>query len=136
MEKAKLQRAFECAQKTREYLIKKYGRADFLDGKCKEAADLMIKALKSQGINASKHFGWCIYDNCEHSTDKPCSPHCYVLIHDGAKRLYLDCTATQFQFALDEPVPEVILLPAGKRPYWFRTREPSVREMENTSDWY
>lgn len=123
----------DCGKLTRDYLIKKYGGADNLMGKCKEAADLMIKALGSRAIKASKHFGWCLYDNCNGCSGEPCDPHCYVLIHDGNKRWYLDCTATQFQFALDQAVPEVILLQPGARPYWFREKKPSLREMEEIS---
>lgn len=128
-----LNKILYCGQKTRNFLIQKYGSVDSLEGKCKEAADLLIAALKSQGITASKHFGWCIYDNSDCVTGEPCAPHCYVLVHDGNKRLYLDCTATQFEFAMDERIPSVILLKSGERPYWFREKKPSIKEMERIS---
>lgn len=127
-----LKRIRDCGMKVRNHLLKR-GLATGLDGTCKEAADLLINILKSQGINASKHFGWCIYDNCDNLTGEPCAPHCYVLIHNGSQRLYLDVTATQFENNLDKQVPEIILLPSGSRPYWFREKKPSLREMERIS---
>lgn len=133
MHKEEVQTILKCAVETRAFLIKKYGSEDALEGKCKEAADIMIQKLDKNKIRASKHFGWCIYDSCECCTGEPCAPHCYVLVHDGNKRLYLDCTATQFQFALEREVPKIILLKAGDRPYWFRDRKPSKKDMEYTS---
>lgn len=117
----------------RNQLIHKYGTANGLMGYCKEAADLMIFYLERIKIKSSKHFGWCIYDRCDNVSGEPCAPHCYVLVHDGTKRLYLDCTATQFQFALEQEIPEIILLKPGDRPYWFRERKPSIKEMEYVS---
>lgn len=129
MNEFQLMTVAKCARKVRYHLAHKYG-LEGLRGRCKEAADLMIRELNSNAIKASKHFGWCLYDTCDGCSGEPCDPHCYVLIHDGNKRRYLDCTATQFQFALDEPVQDIILLEPGQRPYWFREKKPSVKEME------
>lgn len=130
MNTTQLQIAKECAEKTREYILAKHKT---LDGQCKLAAQLMVKALTSRGLTASVHYGWCIYDRSDNSTGEPCAPHCYILLHSGPQRYYLDCTATQFQFALDEHIPEVIMLPPGERPYWFRAKKPSIKELERVA---
>lgn len=121
--------ALTCATAVREYLVKKYN--GFLDGKCKEAADLLVVELAKHGIKASKHYGACIYDTCVGITGEPWAPHCYVLVHDGKSRVYLDITATQFQSVIDKHIPEVIL--TKEKPYWFRDNKPSIRDMEETA---
>lgn len=121
--------SLQVGNRARKILLDKYGQ-NFpdLEGRCKEAAQIMIKLLKSHGVSASEHYGWCLYDTAEYSSGEPCAPHCYVLVHVGRQRWYLDCTATQFNNYLDAQQPDVMLL--RDRPYWLRRKKPSLREME------
>jgi hypothetical protein len=96
-------------------------------GLCDKACDRLVILLKKEGVTASKHRGWCLYDHCEGLAGEPCAPHFYLLVHKGKQRVYLDVTADQFNYYLEKPNKEIMY---GEKPYWLRPRKPSLREME------
>ena len=120
------------AQKVRNQLIKEQGGAGYkLAGTCVKAADILKIELEKVGIKSSKHFGWVIYDSCDNCSGEPCAPHCYLLVHNGNEKYYLDITADQFDSVIaDTRGKNIILLHNKQRPSWFRKEKPSIKEME------
>ena len=104
----------------RDDLVARYGK-DCLYGTCIEASERICSNLKRHNIEAKIVEGWCHYDDASSCSDRDYDEHTWVEATIDGKMLYLDVTADQFQFYIDEEIPNIII---GEKPYYMVYEEP------------
>lgn len=135
-QKDKLMRTIiDMATRVRRGLEKKYGLKNMM-GKCIEASDTLAELLKRAGYNAKSKQVWVLYQNFE-----SCSHYCYeehwiVEVLYSSKRIYIDVTLDQFQWAFDIELPAIWF--NDKLPTFFLGREPGRVTLKRCGwiDWY
>ncbi len=128
---------YKTGKTVRECLESKYpNKAKELYGCCIEASDILITQLNIIGIPALTCSGWVLYDCPECCSDEPCDPHFMVKVPYQDNYIYLDVTATQFQFCLSEQIPKVLI--SNKCPYWFVENDEKPIEilLKEFPEWY
>ncbi len=95
-----------------------------LEGECIKATALLMERLVKTGLEVEERLGYCLYDDFDCCTNEPYSSHYYLIVSNGEDWWYLDATATQFSYALEEKPEEVVIL-KNKLPYWLSEEEPT-----------
>lgn len=128
---------YKTGKTVRKCLESKYpNKAKELYGCCIEASDILITQLNIIGIPALTCSGWVLYDCPECCSDEPCDTHFMVKVPYQDNYIYLDVTATQFQFCLSEQIPKVLI--SNKCPYWFVENDEKPIEilLKEFPEWY
>lgn len=128
---------YKTGKVVRDYLESKYpNKAKELYGCCIEASDMLNLQLNIIGIPALPCSGWVLYDCPECCSDEPCDPHSMIKVPYQDNYIYLDVTATQFQFCLSEQIPKVLI--SKECPYWFveSDKKPIEILLKEFPEWY
>lgn len=129
---------YKTGKVVRDSLESKYpNKAKELCGCCIEASNMLITQLNSMGIQAQECDGWVIYyDNPDSCSDEPCDPHSMVKVPYQDNYIYLDVTATQFQFCISEQLPRILI--TKQIPYWFveSNEKPMELLLKEFPEWY
>ena len=117
----------------RNNILRTYGTTQ---GKCIEASDRIASMLVEMGFNAHVKQVWCLYENFENCMDYCYEEHwvAYVLL-DG-RRLYIDVTMDQFQWAFSKKLPEVYM--GYKLPKFYLFKKPGKGTLDKCgwTSWY
>lgn len=106
-----------------------YGKNEWdIMGKCIEASDKLVKRLKSKGLDAQAYQVWALYECFETCTSQCFEEHWIVLVRHKGKRIYLDPTYNQFQWAMNQKLPKVYI--GTVLPNWLLPRKPSRKTLK------
>lgn len=122
--------AEKIGRQIRSEIIANGGHEEF-EGECIKASEMMVIALRKNNIKANDVLCYVLFDNDSGCTDAPYTSHYYVEAIVGEDVWFIDCTATQFNWAMTEPQPEVLVL-KNEFPHWYLENEPSEVQLE---DW-
>ncbi len=128
---------YKVGKSIRDFLEKEYpNNIPELYGCCIEASGLLLLELNKMNIQALPTDGWVIYDFPECCTDEPCDPHSMVKVSHKDTHIYLDTTATQFQFCISDTLPKVLI--SNGCPYWFidSVEKPINYLKKEFPEWY
>ena len=128
---------YKVGKSIRNFLEKEYpNNTPELYGCCIEASELHLLELNKMDIQALPTDGWVIYDFPECCTDEPCDPHSMVKVLYKDAYIYLDTTATQFQFCISDTLPKVLI--SNECPYWFidSIEKPIDYLLQEFPEWY
>lgn len=114
---------YNICKQVRDELVNKYGEDD-LQGKCIEASEKIKELLEQQGIHSKIIEGWCLYDDDSSCSDRCYDEHTWLELDDGT---YIDVTADQFQYYIDEDIPEIII---GEKPRYMIYDEPEFNWLD------
>ena len=106
-------------KEVRKQLIAKHG--EDLAGTCIEASEKIQEKLTKLGIKSTIVEGWCHYDDASSCSDRDYDEHTWVECEISNETLYVDVTADQFSYFIDEDIPEIIV---GEKPYYMIYDEP------------
>jgi hypothetical protein len=118
------------AIKLRKELNNKFGASpDSVMGKCIIASDELSKRINRLGLKSKAYRVWVLYEDFEGCTDYCFEEHWMVCIDiGGGRRIYVDPTFNQFQWAFSRKLPQVYI--GAVLPNWCLTKRPGERTLE------
>lgn len=106
-------------KEVRKKLLLKHGGD--LAGTCIDASEEIHEKLKVLGIKSTIIEGWCHYDDASSCSDRDYDEHTWVECEISGQNIYVDVTADQFSYFIDEEIPPIIV---GDKPYYMVYDKP------------
>ena len=106
-------------------------------GKCIETSDRITdRILTETKIKACSYQIWCLYEFFENCTDICYEEHWITYILYKGRRIYIDATMDQFQWAFLRLLPEIYM--DTKLPNFYLIREPGKSTLDKCgwNSWY
>lgn len=124
----------QIALRERNLMVNKYNGN--LMGKCIEASDQLYELLIKAGFNAKPQQVWCLYELFENCTDICYEEHWLTYVLYKGRRVYIDVTMDQFQWAFSRKLPEIYF--DTKLPRFYLIKEPGKVTLDRCgwNDWY
>lgn len=121
--------------KIRKELEHKYMN-NVLSGKCIEASDELVERLIRLGYDAEAYQCWCLYELFESCMDYCYEEHWIVMVQFSDKRVYIDPTISQFQWAFSRDIGKVYI--GMTLPKFLLARKPGRDTLKKCgwTDWY
>ena len=115
MTKDMYDRIYKICAEVRKQILDKYGDTQL---HCVEASEILSEKLTQSGFENKIVEGWCSYDDYSNCSDRSYDEHTWVELADGT---YVDVTADQFEYFIDDEIPEIII---DVKPYYMSYEEP------------
>ena len=133
MESSIQKKIYQIAYEERLRTLKKYNS---VAGKCIETSDRITERLNKLGFNAHPYQVWCLYENFENCLDSCYEEHWVTYILYKGRRVYIDTTLDQFQWAFSKKLPEIYV--SYKLPNFLLNRKPGKVTLDRCgwNDWY